>query len=291
MEPRIQYAQTKDGVSIAYWTLGEGAPFVMIPVLPFSHVQLEWKMPAYARWYQHHARERQLVRYDPRGVGLSQRDVSDFSIEAQLQDLSAVVDRLDLPPFALWAYGRNAGPIGVTFAARFPERVTRLILFSPTLSVTPLSEVSVLESMREEDWGLYLKTASHVVMGWPRGDLARELGTIMAESVTPKTAAAVADALKDLDITLLLSKVLAPTLVIARRQAPVPLDIVTSVAARLPNARLVVLEGDSMAFVDDPEVVTAIDEFLSEGQGAAAKPELPEGMAVILFADIVESTR
>jgi len=290
MEPRIQYAQTKDGVSIAYWTLGEGAPFVMIPVLPFSHVQLEWKMPAYARWYQHHARERQLVRYDPRGVGLSQRDVSDFSIEAQLQDLSAVVDRLDLPPFALWAYGRNAGPIGVTFAARFPERVTRLILFSPTLSVTPLSEVSVLESMREEDWGLYLKTASHVVMGWPRGDLARELGTIMAESVTPKTAAAVADALKDLDITLLLSKVLAPTLVIARRQAPVPLDIVTSVAARLPNARLVVLEGDSMAFVDDPEVVTAIDEFLSEGQGAAAKPELPEGMAVILFADIVEST-
>ncbi len=40
MEPRIQYAKTKDGVSIAYWTLGTGMPFVVAGVLPDSHVQL-----------------------------------------------------------------------------------------------------------------------------------------------------------------------------------------------------------------------------------------------------------
>ncbi len=45
MEPRIQYAQTSDGVSIAYWTLGEGTPFVSLPPLLWSHIQLEWQDP------------------------------------------------------------------------------------------------------------------------------------------------------------------------------------------------------------------------------------------------------
>ena len=81
-----------------------------------------------------------------------------------------------------------------------------------------------------------------------------------------------------------------PTLVITRRQGPTPLDAVTSVAARLPDARLVVLEGDSLAFLDDPEVVTAIDEFLGEGDDVADVPDLPSGTAIILFADIADST-
>ena len=42
MEPRIQYAKTADGVSIAFWTLGEGQPLVQMSSLPFSHIQLEW---------------------------------------------------------------------------------------------------------------------------------------------------------------------------------------------------------------------------------------------------------
>ena len=45
MEPRIQYAKTTDGVSIAYWTLGEGAPLVYMPEAPWSHIQLEWGVP------------------------------------------------------------------------------------------------------------------------------------------------------------------------------------------------------------------------------------------------------
>ena len=44
-EPRIQYAKTKDGVSIAYWTLGEGLPVVVMASPPFSHIQLEWQWP------------------------------------------------------------------------------------------------------------------------------------------------------------------------------------------------------------------------------------------------------
>jgi len=44
MEPRIQYAQTKDGVSIAFTALGEGMPLVYMPSQPWSHIQLEWQV-------------------------------------------------------------------------------------------------------------------------------------------------------------------------------------------------------------------------------------------------------
>ncbi len=57
MEPRIQYAQTKDGVSIAFWTLGEGVPLVHMPWIPFSHTQLDWQIPRFRKWYEVRWRE------------------------------------------------------------------------------------------------------------------------------------------------------------------------------------------------------------------------------------------
>jgi len=42
MEPRIQYARTSDGVSIAFATAGEGPPLLSVTVPAFSHVQLGW---------------------------------------------------------------------------------------------------------------------------------------------------------------------------------------------------------------------------------------------------------
>ena len=98
MEPRIHYAQSEDGVSIAYWTLGNGEPFVYSPVMPFSHIQLEWGIPECRRWYERLASGRQLVRFDGRGSGLSDRDASDFMLDAQLRDLSG-----------------GAGPVKITF--------------------------------------------------------------------------------------------------------------------------------------------------------------------------------
>src|SRR5574341_805418 len=70
MEPRIQYAKTADGVSLAFWTLGEGMPFVQMPLLGASHIELEWRMPEWRLWYERLAEKRKLVRYDGRGFGL-----------------------------------------------------------------------------------------------------------------------------------------------------------------------------------------------------------------------------
>lgn len=93
MEPPIQYAQTADGMSIA-WRLREGLPFVSMPALPVSHIQLERQIPEYRSWYERLAEKRMLVRYDGRGTGLSERDVTDYLLDAHVLGLEAAADRL-----------------------------------------------------------------------------------------------------------------------------------------------------------------------------------------------------
>ena len=128
MEPRIQYARTSDGVSIAFWTLGDGGPFVHMPWFRSSHIQVEWEIAEYRQWYEELCRNKQLVRYDGRGIGMSDRDVSDFSLDALVADLAAVVDRLELDRFALFGL-LHTGPVAIAYAARHPGRVSHLILW------------------------------------------------------------------------------------------------------------------------------------------------------------------
>ena len=72
-QPPVRYATTSDGVRIAYWTLGEGAPLLVTPPLVFGHVTLEWQHPPLRQWYLSLARSRRVVRFDPRNNGLSDR--------------------------------------------------------------------------------------------------------------------------------------------------------------------------------------------------------------------------
>jgi pimeloyl-ACP methyl ester carboxylesterase len=90
MAPRIQYALTSDGVSIAFTTTGEGLPFLMAPPVPFSHVQLEWEDEANRAWLETFARAGRVIRYDNRGSCLSDRNVDDISREALGLDIDAV---------------------------------------------------------------------------------------------------------------------------------------------------------------------------------------------------------
>jgi pimeloyl-ACP methyl ester carboxylesterase len=126
--PPIQYAKTTDGLSIAYWAVGQGDPVVDLGTPPFSHIQLEWEMPEVRAWYERFAEHHLLVRYDGRGTGLSTRDITDYSLDGMVNDLEAVVDRLRLPPLTLIG-SINSGLAAIVFAARRPERVARLILW------------------------------------------------------------------------------------------------------------------------------------------------------------------
>ena len=91
--PQIQYAKTEDRVNIAYWTLGEAEPLMYTPHSLWGHIQLEWEWPEWRAWYEAIASNRMLIRFDGRGTGLSDRDVSYASQDTAILDMEAVVDR------------------------------------------------------------------------------------------------------------------------------------------------------------------------------------------------------
>src|SRR4030042_799025 len=187
MEPRIQYATTADQVSIAFWTLGEGMPLVHMPP-PFTHVQMEWQFPEMRRWYERLAEKRQLVRYDTRGFGLSQRDdLTEPSLDSLVLDLGAVVDRLGLETFALLGY-EHAGPVGIVSALRHPERVSHLLLWHSYARASEWTRSPLIQATRSlmaRDWETYTETVAHVSLGWSEGEPARRFAALIRESATP----------------------------------------------------------------------------------------------------------
>jgi pimeloyl-ACP methyl ester carboxylesterase len=128
MEPEIRYTTTADGVSIAYYAMGEGHPLVVASNVLWSHLRIQPFREYYkSRSGQGLGRGLQVVRYDARGTGLSDRQALDFSMEARLVDLATVVERLKLTRFAIFG-SRHGAPTAIAYAAGHPERVSHLIL-------------------------------------------------------------------------------------------------------------------------------------------------------------------
>ncbi|HLA18044.1 MAG TPA: alpha/beta hydrolase, partial [Dehalococcoidia bacterium] len=189
MEPRIQYAQTADGVSIAFYALGEGMPLVYLPNIPLDHIQMGWQFPECRRWYERLAERRKLVRYDSRGWGLSERDVTEYSLDVLMLDLEGVVDRLSLGRFALLG-GLQMGPVAIAYAARNPERVSHLILWCSWARASDFYTSPRLRALRElleKDWELYTETMGHVMLGWSQGEPSHQAAELYRESVTRQT--------------------------------------------------------------------------------------------------------
>jgi len=296
MEPRIQYAHTADGVSIAFWTLGEGPPLVQMPWMLASHIELEWQIPEVRRWYERLAQNRKLVRYDCRGAGLSDRDVTDRSLEANVLDLEAVVDRLRLERFTLFGM-TYAGPVAVAYAASHPERVSQLLLFCSWARTrdTASPQHRALRQLLDTDWETYTETAAHTLFGWSEGEQARRSAAIARESLTQEAMQAAVRAYREFDVTALLPRVTSPTLVLHRRELRwFDVAVARGLASRIPDARLTVLKGMSPApWVEHMEaVLAAIDEFLGEGPevAAAAEPPAAGAFRTILFTDVEGST-
>ncbi len=294
MEPRIQYAQTEDGVSIAFSTLGEGGmPFVQMPV-PFSHLQLNWEQPEVRSWLERLAKKWQVVRYDNGGTGLSDRGVPEFSLDANVRDMETVVDRLGLQRFALFA-PVFSGLVGVAYAVRHPGRVTHLILWHTGARTTDLiggPQGEALLRLVDADWEMFTETLANVVFGWSAGEPARRYAAVVRESITQEGLQAALAAGMDFDVTELLPQVKSPTLVLHRREAAFPsMDTARVLASRIPNARLALFEGGSGGpYLDDVDaILNAIDEFLGEGE-EQPKPFAPEDIHTILFTDVEGST-
>jgi class 3 adenylate cyclase len=193
------------------------------------------------------------------------------------------------------------GPIAIAYASRHPERVFKLALWcSPARSgdvANPQGEA--LKALRETDWPLFTETVAHaMVAGWGSSDEARTFAALMRESIEPDVVRH-----SDLvewrhDLAGDLAGIQCPTLVVHRRESLLPdISAARYIAARVPNAELVVLEGGALLpWIGDMDaVVCSIDRFLGIEPAAAETPKgepLPRaaGLATILFTDIEGST-
>jgi class 3 adenylate cyclase len=177
------------------------------------------------------------------------------------------------------------------YAARNPNRLSRLVLWNTYAGAdyASIPQVRALRGLIDTDYEMFTETAAHVIFGWSEGEEARRFAAFMRESVSQDNARASIAARLEMDVTELLPQVNTPTLVVQHRGAVFPtVDNARGLASGIPNSRLVVLETDYTS--DAQAQFGPILEFLSEGEEAEPKTELPEGMAVILFADIAEST-
>ena len=299
-DPEIRYTTTSDGLSIAYWTMGAGDPLVITSPLGYSHLQGELQYGPLRDWYERLAEGRMVVRFDWRAQGLSQRNVPPPPDYWDLLDIVAVVDALEVAQIDLVCCGAG-GFGGVTFASRYPDRVRNLILWTvPADGGTWGSrEVEIATTLVDKDYRLFTETVAGAILGWDdpaashawaqfmrRAINERDHQTLFAESrveLHPRTAEEVRE---------LLTHITARTLIIhPDRFRNMPVENAQRLASSIPGARLVVTAGGTPLPID-AEATALIEAFLdgvTRPTRSGARTE-PAHTAVILFADIVDST-
>jgi class 3 adenylate cyclase/pimeloyl-ACP methyl ester carboxylesterase len=293
MEPRIQYAKTKDDVSIAYWTVGEGMPVVFMPFRP-SHAQLLWQYPEVRQIYERIAEGKKFISYDARGEGLSDRDVADCSVDAYVLDLEAVVDHLELDSFVLMGAVWTGMP-AIVYAANHPEHVTRLVLwvcFARASDLLGSPAMQAQMTLHDSDWELYWETIAQHSFGFAGAEQAQRWAAYWQESTTQQASRAFVSQWEKCDVSDLLPRVRSPTLVLHPRQLPIlPVDAARHLASQIPDARLVVMEGRTAGLTMDmlDASLPVVNEFLSEGE-EATEGAAPSGLVTILFTDVEGST-
>jgi len=205
-----------------------------------------------------------------------------------------MVEQIEASPIDILA-SAVAGFWVVPFAAKEPDRVRRLILWSAqvtTYGPRTWERIDGILALAERDWDLAVETFAHATIGWARGNEAHQWAALLKASVNQDDFIRGWRAFRDFEgVTSLLPDVLSPTLILdSESTQAVPRRNARLLAAGIPGAQLLQL-GPEPPFANE-RGTRAVEEFLSDGEESfeTAKADTPHGTAVILFADIVDST-
>ncbi len=284
IEQKIGFAQTSDGVRIAYATTGQGP--AIVNVLGWAtHIEGGFNSPLYdaAGLLPMSSAHHLFVRYDGRGFGLSDPDVKDFSLDARVRDIEAVVDALHLDRVGIYAMSAG-GLSAIAYVARHPERVSRLVLASTAVRARQgvnegFDRIVRALPLFETDW--QTPAVTNIMVDWiaPNTDdvQRRVLGEFLRRSGSGPAIAGFFRALGEIDVSDQARTITVPTLVIhARDDAPVPIEAGRALAALIPNVRFEIVEGGHLEGTGgSPEVRARIIKFFDE-DSAVAVPASPK---------------
>jgi class 3 adenylate cyclase/pimeloyl-ACP methyl ester carboxylesterase len=291
VEPRIRYARTSDGANIAYGVVGVGPPLLVVRVLLRQAVDDELSSDSDAPWLAL-AEKHAVVAWDPRGFGLSAASAPEYTLESSVRDLEAVADAVHADRFDLLGH-LTPSHTALAYAARHGERVRRLALWNPSppggsMRVsTMVGMPDILHTHFHEFWQL----AALRTFGWERARTAKKWVDHITRQFTAESWDRVMTELEHIDSTPEWGGITASTLVIAEPGvtsfAVAAFDrgrlFRQQLVSTIPGAELTTIKpGDANGFAE----VAA--RFFATGEEPAVAP--PSGTAVILFADVVDST-
>ena len=288
-EPQVQYAKTSDGVSIAYAVFGEGTPLVYTAGVSGLGLHFYSFMLGSRRGVDTVVAEGvQVIRYDSRGTGSSDRTAQDFSLETMMLDLDAVVNQLGLDRFALHGHFVGAQP-AVAYAVRQPERVSHLVLRDPHASVADNAQAypgqHIVQAMRpfaKEQWELVSINVAALGFGFADFEAAQGYAAALRSGITAETWLEFEEASDEIDVTDLLPSVSVPTLVIVDTSPSYTWssdDVTKRIAASIPDARLVTTD----------DFAAAVRDFVSDAGSPSDAGTAPASGTVrtVLFTDLV----
>ena len=276
LEQELGIVTTADGTRIAYATSGEGPPIVQVLGMGVQ-LGIGTGRTLYDNdgLVEMSSRDHLFVRYDGRGFGLSDRDADDFSLQARVSELEAVVNALGLERFGLYAVSAG-GPVGIAYAAQHPEHVTHLVLAGTFASMNWMTDEQRNEWQRmidmfELNWQRPAVTNmfAELLLSPDENELERRVfGAILRGSADGSTIAALLRSLFQIDSRELAKRIRVPTLVIhARDDAMVDMKAARDLAALVQNSILEVVEGSHMTGGgSSPEVRRRILDFFEMEQ-------------------------
>jgi pimeloyl-ACP methyl ester carboxylesterase/DNA-binding SARP family transcriptional activator len=278
LEQEIRFCTTKDGVRIAYATVGEGPPLIKTANW-LNHLEYDWDSPIWRHFFRGLARDHRLIRYDARGNGLSDWDVDDISFDAFVRDLESVVEAAGVERFPLLGISQGCA-ISIEYALRNPGRVTHLVLhggwgtgWRVQSDPAQIASREALQTLMLHGWGQDNPAFRQVFTSRfiPEGtqEQVRWMNELMRISTTPQNAVRLQNALAVVDMRERLALVKVPTLVLhSRNDALVSYRRGLQLAHGIPNARLVTLESNNHLLLEHepefPRFMEAIRAFLKE---------------------------
>lgn len=242
--PQIQYVTTTDGVSVAYYSVGQG-PAILSLMLPFSHLQAEWQVNYFRELYLTTARESTLVRLDHRGFGLSDRDVSDFSLNSLIQDIDAVVERIGAEQLHIYSVGYASIP-ALAYAARHPDRVAYLIQATPAASWKDAVNERLLKlfELAGIDWELATETITRSFNPDRGGQYVADIAGLVRTSIDRDNFMRFLADMQRWDAEADARLIPTPTLLIHRNNRNADIAATRRVAGLIKDSRVVFADGD-----------------------------------------------
>jgi pimeloyl-ACP methyl ester carboxylesterase/DNA-binding CsgD family transcriptional regulator len=256
---------------VAYSVVGRG-PALIVDTGWVTHLEHAFEIRSLRAFIERLAQKFSVVRYDKLGSGLSDRAPTDVSFDAQVAEVLAVADQLNLRRFHLFGASQG-GQVMAAVAARHPQRVEKLILYGACARGADLAPEAVrlsLVSLVRAHWGLGSKTLSAIFIPEPSGDEAQQFADAQQAVASPEMAADLLAEYYRTDIRAELPNIQATTLVLHREgDVANRFQLGRELASLIPDASLTPLQGSTHIFYfgDWQAVLEPILSFLAEPAG------------------------